>query len=394
MNNRYDLVIAGGGLAGSLFLAGLKHHYPKLNILLIEKNETLGGNHTWCFHDHDVPNRTRKWLEPLISKSWDSYEVKFPRYSRILNSKYHCIRSEDLHQKIHQLYSKNISFNTTVETWNKPKNEHGFTLHLHSKEGKISHIHTNSFIDARGWIHPIQQQTVAWQKFVGLELKLKNPHGLTRVLLKDVTIPQIDGYRFFYLLPFSEDTLLIEDTYYSNHSILKNERIELEIEKYAKEKGWEIEQILRKEKGCLPLTMYLDKSLKATGSSIGAASLYFNPVTGYTFPQTIQCIDALLERASLSQESIVRILSEVRKSNFRNEKYFRLLNRMMFLAAEPTQRYIILERFYQLKEDLIARFYSGNITLFDQMRILMGKPPVSVTKALRVLSDHTKKITY
>jgi lycopene beta-cyclase len=60
---------------------------------------------------------------------------------------------------------------------------------------------------------------------------------------------------------------------------------------------------------------------------------------------------------------------------------------MLFRAADPPQRYRILERFYRLPAPLIARFYSGRNSLGDRVRILAGKPPVSVGRALAALME-------
>ncbi len=53
-----------------------------------------------------------------------------------------------------------------------------------------------------------------------------------------------------------------------------------------------------------------------------------------------------------------------------------MLDKMLFKAAEPAERYRILERFYRLDPRLIGRFYAGRSTLSDKARVLMGKPPV------------------
>jgi len=66
------------------------------------------------------------------------------------------------------------------------------------------------------------------------------------------------------------------------------------------------------------------------------------------------------------------------------------LNWMLFWAATtPTQRYRILERFYMLGDPLIERFYNSRLTLADQARILVGWPPVPISRALRVMGETT-----
>ena len=54
---------------------------------------------------------------------------------------------------------------------------------------------------------------------------------------------------------------------------------------------------------------------------------------------------------------------------------------MLFLAADPQERRQVLERFYGLNTGLIARFYAGQNTLLDKLRILSGRPPVKFSRA-------------
>jgi len=59
---------------------------------------------------------------------------------------------------------------------------------------------------------------------------------------------------------------------------------------------------------------------------------------------------------------------------------------MLFRAAEPEERYRILERFYRLSPSLIGRFYAGRSTMTDKARILTGKPPVPIVRAVRAIA--------
>jgi lycopene beta-cyclase len=45
----------------------------------------------------------------------------------------------------------------------------------------------------------------------------------------------------------------------------------------------------------------------------------------------------------------------------------------------------VLERFYRLSPGLIARFYAGQSTLYDKVRILSGKPPIPIGRAAAIL---------
>ena len=62
---------------------------------------------------------------------------------------------------------------------------------------------------------------------------------------------------------------------------------------------------------------------------------------------------------------------------------------MLYQAAAPAERYRVLQRFYRLPEPLIQRFYAGRLTMADQARLLVGKPPVPLGRALGCLSDRS-----
>lgn len=379
-----DVAIVGAGLSGSLLALALKDSHPLLKVGVFEKSEAPCGNHTWCFHDQDIPESLSKWLEPLISKTWHGYEVHFPKYSRILNGKYHAIKSQDLRTKVQEQISGSLFLNHELSEVIK---KDGYS-ELKFKNGNV--IQAKSVILAQGWRNVLKSTQIGWQKFVGLDVLLEKPHGLARPILKDVLQEQKDGYRFIYSLPFNETQLLIEDTYYSNSPELEIEDIKADIFKYAQSKGWQIKHLERTEFGSLPLFLDLPENEDSPWPRLGAGSQFVNPVTGYTLPMTLQSIHALVSQNDFSQDNLKTLLKKVEDRYRKNLGYLSRLNRMMFLAATPESRYQILERFYRLSEGLIGRFYSGQLLFRDRVRILVGRPPVPVVRAIKAL---TKNLT-
>lgn len=387
IQRHYDLVVVGGGLAGCLFLLALRKYQPKLRVLLVEKSDHLAGNHTWCLHDTDIPVPARSWFEPLLSHSWNHYQVNFPEHSRTMSRPYHCIRSGDLAEKVKSQCGSAIQLRTEVTEC--VEDDGGVLIKL--KDGEP--LHALSILQARGWPRVNDKKSFGWQKFVGLEVRLKETHSLVNPILKDARVPQIDGYRFFYTLPFSTNELLIEDTYYSNHPGLKVDRIEKEIHQYAEKKGWRIDTVLRREVGALPLALEPPNLTLGDWPSIGAESNFLNPVTGYTLPMTLRLIQALVEKTSFTTASMKRVLTKEFAREKKRMNYYTMLNRMMFLAAKHDQRYKILEHFYRLPESLIDRFYAGQISTLDKALILIGKPPVPVSEALRAIYWKNPSVT-
>lgn len=370
----WDCLIIGGGLAGGLLLEALGHFHPRARVLLLEKNSSLGGNHTWCFHSSDVMSDNSEWLKRLVSKSWPSYEVFFPKYHRKLDGGYSAIRSEDFHQRLMDKHKNSIRLNEIVKSIGSN------TVILEG--GEV--LHAACIIDARGWENNPSGE-FGYQKFMGLDVRLKKPHGLTSVRLKDVRVPQTDGYRFIYLLPWSDNELLIEDTYYSNTKDLDASHIRSEIFKYLQDQGWEVEEVIREEQGSLPLALQIDRNVSSSILKLGASSGIYQPVTGYTFPQTLERVQALAENSRIDAKEWKKILSIYDEKFYGQAGYLCLLNRMLFKAAHPPKRYVMLERFYTLPHDLIERFYQGQLSLKDKFRIMCGKPPVSIWRAIKAL---------
>jgi lycopene beta-cyclase len=55
---------------------------------------------------------------------------------------------------------------------------------------------------------------------------------------------------------------------------------------------------------------------------------------------------------------------------------------MLFRAAEPDEAYRVLEHFYRLPDGVVARFYSAQLTALDKLRVVSGRPPVPIGRAL------------
>lgn len=365
-----DAILLGAGLANLLLAERLLEKYPQKEILLLDENPSLPTEKTWSFHSSDMDPYAWHWMQPLFSQSWDGYDIAFPRYVRTFqNSKYASIRTSELLEKLK--CKKNILWNTKVLS-SKPDG-------IETDKGFFS---TKILVDGRGKTHA---QPCGYQKFFGLNLRLKSPHGLIRPLLMDVRIPQTDGFRFIYVLPWSESDLLIEDTYYSDTSEIHEASIEAEVLSYAQKQGWKIEAVLSKECAALPIPFF---PASVSPMSTGMQGGFFHPTTGYSVPYAIQLAFEWDPFSPTAKEDWMRWEKKRKKSH----SFYHALNRMLFLAAQPELRFEVFQRFYRLSEPLIQRFYAGKSTSVDQARILVGKPPVPIVPAMKAIFHRTEAI--
>jgi lycopene beta-cyclase len=386
--NKPDLLLVGGGLANTLIALRLADAKPELNVVVLESGPQLGGNHTWSFHGTDLDPAQRNWIEPLIQYSWENYSVHFPNRNRTLPGSYHSITAEHLHNYAQQKIGGHIRTSTRV-TELQPD-------HVILADG--SRLDAQAVIDGRG---PTSSPhlDVRFQKFVGRVVKLAKPHKLTSPIIMDATHSQDDGYRFFYTLPFDADTLLIEDTRYSDTPELSTREYGDAISQYAEAQGWSISEVLREEDGVLPITLggdigaFWNATPPVARSGLQAA--LFQPATGYSLPDALRLADQLAGLTDWSANSVYTLTRQASEALWRSTRFYRVLNRMLFLAAEPRQRRQVLERFYGLNSNLIARFYAGKNTPADKLRILAGKPPVNLGRAFKAVfryqPDHAEK---
>lgn len=377
----YDVVLVGGGLANSLIALQLTRQRPELRLLVIERGSTLGGNHTWSFHEGDVSPAAMAWLKPLIAATWPRQSVHFPGHSRIFDVPYHAISSERLHEVLAATLGSRLMLDTDVAALSPDS----VTL------ADQRTLTARCVIDGRG-PEVGAPMALGYQKFVGLEVETEEPHGETVAVIMDATVPQLGGYRFFYTLPFSPTRILIEDTYYTDGPELDARVLNARVREYAARKGWRIREVVREEKGVLPVVLAgdMDAFWRRPGHDVPRVGLragLFHPTTGYSLPDAVALAERISMADDLSSSGIQRMIEGRVRALWKDRSFFRLLNRLLFIAARPAERVGVMERFYTLPGPLIERFFAGKLTFGDKAQIMMGRPPVPLTRAVGVIRD-------
>lgn len=371
------VIIAGGGLAGSLAALALVKRRPSVELILVEQGQSFGGNHTWSCFDTDIPHELEWVLEGLRAVRWPDHEVHFPARSRTIPIGYNTLRSVELDRAMRELLSPDqYRLGATIQSV-EPSS---VLLDGETIEG-------DAVIDARGATQTAGLD-LGWQKFVGRYFRFRRPHGVTRPIIMDAKIEQIDGYRFVYQLPVSPTELLIEDTYYSATPLLDHEALRGRIDQYLARLDHGPADLLEEESGVLPVVIDGDVSTLWRGVQVprlGVRGGFFHPTTSYSLPDAVANAALLAQQPELTTAALYEIFRERAEQLWRDRSFFRLLNRMLFRAAEPDQAYRVLEHFYRLRPALISRFYAAKLSGLDKVRVLSGKPPVPINRALSVL---------
>lgn len=377
----WPVILVGAGLACAVIVQRLSCLSKPPKILILESSTAPFGEHTWSFHQSDLTAVDLNWIEPLIAHRWAGQSVRFKEFQRDLTSGYVSLTSESVAKALAKIATLTLRTNSAVTRID--------TNHLILANGE--RLTADCIIDARGF-KPNKAMALGHQKFVGLEVETQVPHGLIYPIIMDASVDQRDGYRFIYVLPFSPTRMLIEDTRYSDDDALNLQALTKDISTYAEDQNWQIARVVRQEHGMLPIALAHDferfwDEQPSDIPQVGMRAGLFHPTTGYSLPEAVRIANLIANAWPIGSMALAQHIREHALSRWRQQRFYRFLNRMLFRAAIPNRRHLVLQRFYKLPQPLIERFYAGQSHVRDMIRILTGKPPVPIIKALSCLRE-------
>ena len=369
-------ILVGGGLQSALIALAVLRRHPTARLALVEQSLALGGNHTWSFHAKDLDAEMTEIVSPLVEHTWPGYEVAFPGRSRVFVGAYSTLTSSALHRVVTERFAEAPNARLYLGA-SASSVEPGLVA---LANGRV--LEGDQVVDARG-PQASQEGREGFQKFVGLELELSQAPVRRLPCLMDARVDQHDGFRFVYTLPLTSRRWLVEDTYYSDTASLDVPLLRHRVLEYASDQGACVERVVRMEQGVLPLPLRWG-SVASTGGPLlgGYRGGWFHPTTGYSLPCAARLASAVAQAWPLRLAAAP--LQQLVGQQDRQARFGVLLNRLLFRACPPSERWRVMERFYSLPQPTVERFYALQTTLADRARILLGRPPrgVSPTKAL------------
>jgi lycopene beta-cyclase len=392
----HDVVIVGGGLAGGLIALALHRHAPGCRFLVIEAGRTLGGHHRWSWFETDIAPAARPLMAGFHLNGWDEgYDIAFPALARTLPTAYRSLASAEFHRALSaELPPERVMLETKAASLDAG----GVTL----ADG--TRIAARRVIDCRPF-RSSKHLGGGWQVFLGQHFKCERAHGLTRPTIMDASVDQVapygngEAYRFVYVLPLSEDEVFIEDTYYADQPKMDADVLKGRVAEYALRNGWKGE-VIDQEAGILPVISGGNFNAALSEIAIpgvalaGARGGFSHPLTSYTLPfaaeNALAIAQLLASRPACTGDELAAFCRTRAKRHWRATSYYRMLSRMLFEAADPGKRVVVFEHFYALRGALVERFYAGRSTWPDRLRILSGKPPVTIPRAIRALFSSGK----
>jgi len=377
---KFDLLLIGSGLANALIALKISEQHPRCRIGILERAPVAVGEKIWSYYDSDLGKEQAQWMDRFKSFRWPGYSVRFGSFERSILNPYASIRSSQIRSA--------LELRSNIQLICESNIVEASGSHAATQSGECYYAY--AVIDGRG-SRPSAPWSIGCQKFVGLEVELEVEHGLSSPVIMDADVEQKEGYRFVYLLPFSDTRMLVEDTRYSDVGAIDRNQIRSDIESYLATQGWKVSTVHREETGILPILLAMDFNsfwpvtdrLPRSGLRAGL----FQPTTGYSLPQAVDLAFKVASAWPMNSQQLAVFTRDISKNHFESTWFYRFLNRMLFRAGNPHERDRVFERFYGLPESLIKRFYASKINHFDKARLVSGKPPLPFFESLRFISE-------
>jgi lycopene beta-cyclase len=350
----FDYIIIGGGCAGLSLAYELQIHKKLENktLAIIEPRNGYKRDKTWSFWKIFSHH-----FDDCVIKNWENFSVNIPYETNHLKCNtypYQSIDSGLFYEKINNKLksNNNISFYKDI---NKINLDNSFIFNsVPSIEMKNDSL---------------------WQHFCGVEIKTKNNFFDDGIInLMDFDCEQRKSVHFFYTLPYTKNSALVETTWLSkiNDSSQKDYdgQIKDYIENHLNLKDY---VITYKEEGAIPLFYPLNNPDK-NKINIGTAGGMTRLSTGYTFLN-------IQEHSKYIRENI---------ENIRNTKIFEIAKKYQFLdmvflkvlEKHPEKMPEIFFKMFKGSPKTVIKFLSNKSNFLEDLSIILKMPKWVFIKAL------------
>lgn len=367
---KYDYIFAGFGASSCILVHELsrKGLLENKSILAIDPSEKKVNDKTYCFWAEEN-DEIIKDFAPLASHSWSKVAIDQNPAQRISPLTYYHINSLDLYNSAKKILERHngVFLNTAVNNICEQETTIIETNHG-AFEGRTIYDGRPPETDD---IQSSHQNIL--QSFIGYKIKLKDsefdPDACT---LMDFNVAQQSHTQFVYVLPFSDQTALVELTRFGSKVISQKES-ETILEEYI-EKHYGTYEVIGTEQGVIPMFMDLAKPIPLKNVvPIGTRANKVKPSTGYAFKNMYAHAKAITNNAQTKAVS----------------PRFRLYDRLLILilALWPEKGRPIFQRLFAVKKtSYVLRFLDEKTSIWEDASMFYKLPIGIFLKACFVLS--------
>ena len=374
-NQHFDYIFTGTGLAAlmTVYKMVLSQNFTDKTILLLDENAKKDNDRTWCFWDKE----DALWKD-IIFKKWDLALFADKNFKRDLILKpyqYNQIRGLDFYNLIFETISKqeNITFFNEKVTNINELETHVFvatTTHNFTTDYLLNSIYNKAIVESQHQYPVLQQHFIGW--FIKTNQDVFNSEQAT---FMDFSVAQKGNTRFMYVLPTSKTEALIEYTLFSKN-LLETKEYENEIINYIEKLGIQNYEIVEKERGKIPMTVFpfWKKNTKRV-LNIGTAGGWTKASTGYTFKNSDKKSTALV--GFMQTKNNFKNFYKKNKFWFYDLLLLDILDRQNEVGSE-----IFSSLFKKGNPTLIFKFLDEETSLLEDLQVILKCPKWLFIKAV------------
>ena len=384
-NGYFDYIFIGAGASATLLLRSLESRGLLVNkkIALIDADKKTTNDKTYCFWT-SMDDTIAMDCQHLFTQTWSKISVNRQEPETLNNSKYVHISSIALYDECRILIEKHQFSRVYSSVLNLVKTENGVDVQTDN-----GIFHTHLVFDSRPpmFAKPEKNEAILWQTFIGHIITPSEPYRQADCVdLMDFDIPQHGFTQFMYVLPLSNNRILVEMTRFGADPITPNEAEPI-LAEYIQQRFGEY-TLVETEKGTIPMSTAKIVYEKMEGViPLGGRSGAIKPSTGYAFKKMFQTAEHFAEQIE-SKKQISPMMMEQKRFEF----YDRLL--LLILLHHPKLGKPIFSVLFKKNHVFsVFRFLEGKTTIFQDIRILLTLPFRPFLRVLRTeLSVYIKRL--
>lgn len=356
----HGLLIAGGGIAGSLAALVMARLRPDVPLLLVGEEAGFGGGRDLLLLDAELADKERELLAPLFSHSWEGFYVAFPGRGRKLALGCHLIEARRLDEALREgLRPEQYRLGATIVA----VRENGLLLHGGEE------LSGDGAVDAR----PAVASSVldlGWRGSAARTYAFPAPHRVDQPVAADATVPQAEGCRFFTCVPLSERRLRVEEVHYSGSRKIDALSAAARIDDYVAMRGWK-DGVVEAEEEALAQSLPLGGDFAAHWriggarvARLGERGGFFHPVTGCLAADGVRAALLLAQQREFRGEGLHDLFEGSATALWKKREFYRGFNRLLLKGGCEA-----LERLYGGDIETIAGFHAERLGLLEKRRL-------------------------
>jgi len=363
----FDFLFIGLGAANCLLILQLKNNglLHGKTIAIVEPDNKTTNDRTFCFWATEADILNLK-INNLISYSWDNIEINGINKERIAPLHYFHVKGIDLYTETKNILSHhNVRLFNTLLTEKPSIKANCFEIILANES-----ITVNKVFDSRppAFNPTLKNQSHLYQSFYGWKIKTTTKFfDVSTMVMMDFNVPQNNYTQFVYILPYDENTALIELTRFGDQKLLKEES-QLILADYIEKIGVSYD-ILEHEQGVIPMSSanIVTDDFGKNWINVGARANMLKSTSGYAF-------HAMAEDALIQTEAIKKNQVPIRKPKKQRFVFYdRLL--LKILSEKPENGKLIFETlFKKVAVPKVLSFLREKTNLVDEAFIFSKLP--------------------